>query len=89
MSTNLPAVSTSRILAASLAGTAIEFYDFFFYGTAASLLRWFSASFFLQRLLRPPSCSRRMLHSARHFWRGRLGRSLSVTSAIVLGESPH
>ena len=31
-------VSTSRILVASLAGTAIEFYDFFIYGTAASLV---------------------------------------------------
>jgi MFS family permease len=31
-------VSTPRILAASLAGTAIEFYDFFIYGTAASLV---------------------------------------------------
>ena len=31
-------VSTCRILAASLAGTAIEFYDFFIYGTAASLV---------------------------------------------------
>jgi MFS family permease len=30
--------STARILAASLAGTAIEFYDFFIYGTAASLV---------------------------------------------------
>ncbi len=29
--------STARICAASLAGTAIEFYDFFIYGTAASL----------------------------------------------------
>ncbi|MEO7208329.1 MAG: MFS transporter [Steroidobacteraceae bacterium] len=38
MPTNLPALSTSRILAASLAGTAIEFYDFFIYGTAASLV---------------------------------------------------
>jgi MFS family permease len=35
---NLQNVSTSRILAASLAGTAIEFYDFFIYGTAASLV---------------------------------------------------
>lgn len=33
-----PLISTSRILAASLAGTAIEFYDFFIYGTAASLV---------------------------------------------------
>ncbi|MDP9008576.1 MAG: MFS transporter [Pseudomonadota bacterium] len=31
-------LSTPRILAASLAGTAIEFYDFFIYGTAASLV---------------------------------------------------
>ena len=35
---NSPIVSTPRILAASLAGTAIEFYDFFIYGTAASLV---------------------------------------------------
>jgi MFS family permease len=39
MSRNNPQlVSTPRILAASLAGTAIEFYDFFIYGTAASLV---------------------------------------------------
>ncbi|MEA3159678.1 MAG: hypothetical protein QOD95_1226 [Gammaproteobacteria bacterium] len=38
MSKNLPVGSSSRILAASLAGTAIEFYDFFIYGTAASLV---------------------------------------------------
>jgi MFS family permease len=35
---NSPLVSMPRILAASLAGTAIEFYDFFIYGTAASLV---------------------------------------------------
>jgi MFS family permease len=35
---NSQLVSTPRILAASLAGTAIEFYDFFIYGTAASLV---------------------------------------------------
>jgi MFS family permease len=38
MSDNPPIASTPRILAASLAGTAIEFYDFFIYGTAASLV---------------------------------------------------
>jgi MFS family permease len=39
MSTNhSQPIATSRILAASLAGTAIEFYDFFIYGTAASLV---------------------------------------------------
>jgi MFS family permease len=38
MSKTLPVGSSSRILAASLAGTAIEFYDFFIYGTAASLV---------------------------------------------------
>jgi len=36
--------STRRILAASLAGTAIEFYDFYIYATAASLV--FGALFF-------------------------------------------
>jgi len=35
---NSQIISTRRILAASLAGTAIEFYDFFIYGTAASLV---------------------------------------------------
>jgi MFS family permease len=35
---NSQLVSIPRILAASLAGTAIEFYDFFIYGTAASLV---------------------------------------------------
>ncbi len=38
--------STARILGASLAGTAIEFYDFFIYATAASLV--FGALFFPQ-----------------------------------------
>lgn len=38
MSRNLQTPSTPRILAASLAGTAIEFYDFFIYGTAATLV---------------------------------------------------
>ena len=38
MPAHLPTRSSSRILAASLAGTAIEFYDFFIYGTAASLV---------------------------------------------------
>jgi MFS family permease len=39
MSSNRPPpASTTRILLASLAGTAIEFYDFFIYGTAASLV---------------------------------------------------
>lgn len=38
MPNNSQRVSTPRILAASLAGTAIEFYDFFIYGTAASLV---------------------------------------------------
>ncbi len=33
-----PAASMPRLAAASLAGTAIEFYDFFVYGTAAALV---------------------------------------------------
>lgn len=33
-----PAASTRRILAASLIGTAVEFYDFYIYATAASLV---------------------------------------------------
>jgi len=38
MPNDSPGVPPARILAASLAGTAIEFYDFFIYGTAASLV---------------------------------------------------
>jgi MFS family permease len=38
--------STSRVLLASLAGTTIEFYDFFIYGTAASLI--FGPLFFVR-----------------------------------------
>ncbi|MFI6480719.1 MFS transporter [Nonomuraea sp. NPDC050663] len=38
--------STARIAIASLAGTAIEFYDFFIYGTAAALV--FNEAFFPQ-----------------------------------------
>jgi MFS family permease len=34
----LPAPSTPRIMVASLVGTAIEFYDFYIYGTAAALV---------------------------------------------------
>src|SRR5579871_1733452 len=36
--------STARILLASMVGTAVEFYDFYIYGTAASLV--FGALFF-------------------------------------------
>ena len=36
--------STRRILAASMVGTAVEFYDFYIYATAASLV--FGALFF-------------------------------------------
>ena len=36
--TAAPAASTRRILAASLIGTAVEFYDFYIYATAASLV---------------------------------------------------
>ncbi|HEX6244673.1 MAG TPA: MFS transporter [Polyangiales bacterium] len=38
MSPVLPAPSPQRVLAASLIGTAIEFYDFYIYATAASLV---------------------------------------------------
>ena len=38
MTGTTPSTSIARVLAASLAGTAIEFYDFFIYGTAASLV---------------------------------------------------
>ena len=38
------AASTARILAASMVGTAVEFYDFYIYATAASLV--FGALFF-------------------------------------------
>ncbi len=38
------ATSTRRVLLASLVGTAVEFYDFYIYGTAASLV--FGALFF-------------------------------------------
>lgn len=41
-----PAASTRRILAASLVGTAVEFYDFYIYATAASLV--FGPLFFPQ-----------------------------------------
>ena len=33
-----PAVSAARILIASFVGTAIEFYDFYVYATAAALV---------------------------------------------------
>jgi hypothetical protein len=33
-----PAASHRRILLASLVGTAVEFYDFYIYATAASLV---------------------------------------------------
>ncbi|MDO8379930.1 MFS transporter [Phenylobacterium sp.] len=38
MSDTTPAASHRRILAASLVGTAVEFYDFYIYATAASLV---------------------------------------------------
>ncbi|WP_421934644.1 MFS transporter [Phenylobacterium sp.] len=38
MSDSTPAASHRRILAASLVGTAVEFYDFYIYATAASLV---------------------------------------------------
>jgi MFS family permease len=38
MATNVQAPSTRRVLAASLVGTGIEFYDFYVYATAASLV---------------------------------------------------
>lgn len=38
MSDTKPAASHRRILAASLVGTAVEFYDFYIYATAASLV---------------------------------------------------
>ena len=38
MSDSKPAASHRRILAASLVGTAVEFYDFYIYATAASLV---------------------------------------------------
>ena len=41
-----PANTTGRIVLASLVGTAIEFYDFYIYGTAAALV--FGPVFFPQ-----------------------------------------
>ena len=38
MATNSEAPSARRILGASLVGTAVEFYDFYIYATAASLV---------------------------------------------------
>jgi metabolite-proton symporter len=46
MSQNAQAASHRRILAASLVGTAVEFYDFYIYATAASLV--FGKLFFPQ-----------------------------------------
>ena len=38
MSKSTEAPSTRRVLGASLVGTAVEFYDFYIYATAASLV---------------------------------------------------
>mgnify|MGYP001323199194 CR=1 FL=1 len=74
-----PAASTRRILAASLIGTAVEFYDFYIYATAASLV--FGKLFF------PASSASAQLMSAyaTFAWPsspGRWGRCSSAISAI-------
>lgn len=48
LSTELPATSITKVAVASFIGTAIEWYDFFLYGTAAALV--FSKLFFPKSL---------------------------------------
>jgi hypothetical protein len=52
----VPVNSRNKVVVASLIGTAIEFFDFYIYATAAVIV--FPHIFFPQGDPRPPRCSR-------------------------------
>jgi hypothetical protein len=54
--TSHPLRQHARILTASLVGTAVEFYDFYIYATAAALV--IGPLFFPPRRLKRKCCSR-------------------------------
>ncbi|MFI7632541.1 MFS transporter [Nonomuraea sp. NPDC049400] len=96
-SPDIAAPSRSRIAAASLIGTAIEFYDFYIYGTAAALV--LNAAFFPK--LDPVAgslaafasfavafISRPLGSAVFGHWGDRVGRkSMLVVSLLVMGLS--
>ena len=71
---------TARILIASLVGTSVEFYDFYIYATAASLV--FGPLFFPAS-----SASAQLLASYASFGLAFLARPIGGDPAIVAGES--
>jgi hypothetical protein len=73
-----------RILSASMVGTAVEFYDFYIYGTAAALV--FGPLFFPGEVPARQLCSP-LQPSASLFSRGRSALSSSAISAIVSAAS--